>query len=321
MMQIKEICRYLPSQVFSVIKPEPHSLCLPGLLVFLILAQSAWAKPHPKALYTHSVAEGVFRVFYTTEGKHAVPPDDRNGNGVPDRVDDIFVQLKAADWLYQTQLNLVPPLKHPRYAQSDGIEVHIQHFDQGTGLAFDEPTKPNWYEGQSSKAFTLKIKIGSQVDPRLSTTPAHELFHVYQYAYSPFKTKWFTEGMARWLEEPFSRQTQFAVPPSPSTCRELTGMAYNANGFFAQLAERQVSGFDRAAIADEYRQFVYSDGSPVIRIQSVYKFRPVKTWLERAAELGARESRRLGVVEGKWPETLQRSAQFDLTLCEALTKP
>ncbi|MCZ7140545.1 hypothetical protein O6379_23890, partial [Salmonella enterica subsp. enterica] len=86
-------------------------------------------------------------MFYTTEGKHAVPADDKDGNGIPDRVDDILVQLKAADWFYQTQLNLIPPLKHSRYAQSDGIEVHIQHFDQGTGLAFDEPTKPNWYEG------------------------------------------------------------------------------------------------------------------------------------------------------------------------------
>ncbi|MDP3272335.1 hypothetical protein [Limnobacter sp.] len=320
-MQINGNGRYLPGQVFSVIKLEPLVYLLLGLSVLLIPGVSAWARPHPKALYTHSVAEGVFRVFYTTEGKHAVPVDDVDGNAVPDRVDDILVQLKAADWFYQTQLGLVPPLKHSRYTQSDGIEVHVQHFDQGTGLAFDEPTKPNWFEGQSSTAPTLKIKIGSQVDPRLSTTPAHELFHVYQYAYSPFKTKWFTEGMARWLEEPFSRQAQFAVPPSPSSCRELTGMAYNANGFFARLAERQFKGFDQAAISDEYRQFVYSDGSPVIRIQSVYKFRPVKTWLERAAELGARESRRLGVVEGKWPETLQRSAQFDLTLCEALTKP
>ena len=261
-----------------------------ALCVLLIQAESAWAKPHPKALYTHSAAEGVFRVFYTTEGKHAVPADDKDGNDVPDRVDDILMQLKAADWFYQTQLNLIPPLKHSRYAQSDGIEVHIQHFDQGTGLAFDEPTKPNWYEGQSSSALTLKIKIGA-------------------------------EGMASWLEEPFSRQTGFAVPPSPSSCRELTGMAYNANGFFARLAERQMKGVDQAAISNEYRQFVYSDGSPVIRNRLVSRFRPVKTWLERAAELGAKESHRLGLVEGRWPESLQRSAQFDLTLCEVLTKP
>ncbi|VWX37084.1 hypothetical protein [Limnobacter sp. 130] len=320
-MQIDGIGRYLTSQVFSVIKLEQLMYLLLALCVLLIQAESAWAKPHPKALYTHSAAEGVFRVFYTTEGKHAVPADDKDGNDVPDRVDDILMQLKAADWFYQTQLNLIPPLKHSRYAQSDGIEVHIQHFDQGTGLAFDEPTKPNWYEGQSSSALTLKIKIGAQVDPRVSTTPAHELFHVYQYAYSPFKTKWFTEGMARWLEEPFSRQTGFAVPPSPSSCRELTGMAYNANGFFARLAERQVKGVDQAAISNEYRQFVYSDGSPVIRNRLVSRFRPVKTWLERAAELGAKESHRLGVVEGRWPESLQRSAQFDLTLCEVLTKP
>lgn len=320
-MQVKDDRRCLSIDVFSVIKPVQLMYWLLALCVFLIPAKSAWAKPHPKALYTHSAAAGVFRVFYTTEGKHAVPAEDKDGNHIPDRVDDILVQLKAADWLYQTQLNLIPPLKHSRYAQSDGIEVHIQHFEQGTGLAFDEPTKPNWYEGQSSRALTLKIKIGSNVDPRLSTTPAHELFHLYQYGYAPFKTKWFTEGMARWLEEPFSRLTQFAVPPAPSSCRALTGMAYNANGFFARLAERQMMGVDRAAIANEYRQFVYSDGSPVIRNPAIVKFRPVKTWLERAAELGAKESQRLGLVEGKWPEPLQRSAQFDLTLCEALTKP
>ncbi|WP_138517574.1 hypothetical protein [Limnobacter alexandrii] len=320
-MQINGVGQYLTSQRFSVVKQVQLVYLLLALCVFLIPAKSAWTKPNPKALYTHSAAAGVFRVFYTTEGKHAVPADDKDGNHVPDRIDDILVQLKAADWFYQTQLKLTPPLMHSRYAQSDGIEVHIQHFDQGTGLAFDEPTKPNWYEGQSSSALTLKIKIGAQVDPRVSTTPAHELFHVYQYAYSPFKTKWFTEGMARWLEEPFSRQTGFAVPPSPSSCRELTGMAYNANGFFAKLAERQMLGVDQAAISNGYRQFVYSDGSPVIRNRSVFKFRPVKTWLERAAELGARESQRLGLVEGKWPESLQRSAQFDLTLCEALTKP
>lgn len=320
-MQINGVDRYLTSQLFSVIKPEQLMYLLFALCVFLIPEKSAWAKPHPKALYTHSAAAGVFRVFYTTEGKHAVPADDRDGNHVPDRVDDILVQLRAADWFFQTQLNLTPPLMQSRYAQSDGIEVHIQHFEQGTGLAFDEPTKPNWYEGQSSKALTLKIKIGSNVDPRVSTTPAHELFHLYQYGYAPFKTKWFTEGMARWLEKPFSRQASFAVPPSPSSCAELTGMAYNANGFFDRLAQQQRRFFDRANVSDEHRQFVYSGGGVVIRYLSLAEFRAVKLWLERAAELGMLESARQGIPDGKWPESLQRSAQFDLTLCEALTKP
>ncbi len=319
-MQIKGEGRYLLSRFFSVMKLEWLTYLF-VLTVVLILANDAWAKPHSKALYTHTASEGVFRVFYTTEGKHAVPAEDQNGNGVPDRVDDILIQLKAADWFYQTQLELIAPLKHPRYSQSDGIEVHIQHFDQGTGLAFDEPTKPNWYEGQYSTALTLKIKIGSQVDPRFSTTPAHELFHLYQYGYSPFKTKWFTEGMARWLEKPFSRQTQFAVPPSPSSCEQLTGMAYNANGFFDQLAQRQSKAHHREAFSEDHRQFVYTDGSPVIRYGSPFEFRMVKTWLERAGELGVQESRRLGVPEGKWPEPLQRSGQFDVPLCKALTKP
>ena len=95
-----------------------------------------------------SVAQGAFRVFYRTEGDHAVPIEDRNGNGIPDRVDDLLMQLVAADWLYQTQLGLTGPLQQVRYARATGIEIHLLHFDKGSGLAFDEPTPANWFEGR-----------------------------------------------------------------------------------------------------------------------------------------------------------------------------
>lgn len=308
----------LPPNFSSVIKSWRFSGIALMLCGFLMAAESVLANPSANALYTDSVASGVFRVFYTTSGPHAIPANDKNRNGVPDRVDDLLIQLTAADWFYQKQLNLVPPLKQPRYSNSDAIEVHIQKLESGNGLAFDEPTKPNWFEGQSSSARTLKVRIGSHVEPRSNITPAHELFHLYQYGYAPFKTKWYTEGMARWMEQAFSPTAKSDSKSAAVSCNELTGMSYNASGFFEQLARKQSGSIKSTKAQVQPSGFVYSDGSAAIQPKSASKLKPVKLWLEHASLLGFEESKRLGVPPGAWPETLQRSAEFDVKLCEAL---
>ncbi|HEX4878588.1 MAG TPA: hypothetical protein VFV39_01980 [Limnobacter sp.] len=277
------------------------------------VSQPVLAQTKQATWYDHVAVQGVFRVFYAVQGEHAIPAEDGDANGVPDRVDDVLVQLAAADWLFNTQLGLVPPLQQPRYARAKAIDVQIKRFEKGNGLAFDELS--------AAKPPTLVMRIGAHVDAKNNVTPAHELFHLYQYGYTSFKTKWFTEGMARWMEKPFTRRANFGHPPAPASCQDLAGMAYNASGFFEQLAVRQAPPAPGQARLVDVPNFVYSDGSPAIRDRAVHKFLPARLWLDRAATLVAQEAERLGLPHGTWPEDLQRNPQFDRPLCEALTKP
>ncbi|WP_370264304.1 hypothetical protein [Limnobacter sp.] len=269
------------------------------------------------------VGHGAFRLFYTTEGIHAVSDDDGNRNGIPDRVDDILIQLIAADWWFENVLKLTPPLQQARYAHAAGIELHIMNLDTGSGLAFDEPTKPSWYEGLIANSPTLKIKLSARVDARSNPTPAHELFHLYQYGYTSFKTQWFTEGMARWIEGPFSKRSMFISRSAPMDCRALSGMSYNASVWFEALSVdygKRIDFEKQPMKLDGFSDFRYVDGSPVFASRVDGRFTAVKTWLEKARDLTVVEGERLGVRHGLWPEALQRSNQFDEVLCNTLTK-
>jgi len=51
----------------------------------------------------------------------------------------------------------------------------------------------------------------NRLDPTNNSTPAHELFHLYQYGYALFKQRWYLEGMAKWMETVFKPEEPVSI--------------------------------------------------------------------------------------------------------------
>jgi hypothetical protein len=133
-------------------------------------------------------------VHYVTTGPDAPPLNDDNGDGYPDYVEAVAGAADAA-LLYYQQHGFKTPL--PDTAGPDTKpDIYIDTLPPGTfGLTFGEQTG----EGGS---FVL---VSPRLDPSapkafggLSTTVAHELFHVVQFSYvvSGRLPTWAAEGSA-----------------------------------------------------------------------------------------------------------------------------
>jgi hypothetical protein len=68
-----------------------------------------------------------FRIYYSLSGEDALPDvADVNRNSIPDRIDNIALQLVTARKLFVDVLKLRHPLQGPRYKdQAKFIEVHV----------------------------------------------------------------------------------------------------------------------------------------------------------------------------------------------------
>ena len=166
---------------------------------------------------THVVDD--FHIYYSLQGKDALRyPQDSTGDGVPDVIKDIGRQLQAAQYLYTSRLGLRSPLRQKIYAQARQINLYLLALPKGHGLAFDRVAAETMSDGTALPC-GLKIVLNAGLQPARNVTPAHELFHLYQYGYAVFKQRWYLEGMARWMENAF-RAPEKRVSPlaEPSGC-------------------------------------------------------------------------------------------------------
>jgi hypothetical protein len=179
-----------------------------------------------------------FRLHYTLVGSDALTQaQDRDGNGVPDRVEEAALQLVAARRVYTERLGFVHPLQQPRYRGiAQVIEVDMRVVGPGkTGRAYDEVRSA--HPGpDGAEACALRIDL----DPRWAPpnlTPAHELFHLVQNGYTMFKMPWLTEGTARWAESALGSGTVPTAPlPASAAARDaLLGSSYGAAAFWGRL--------------------------------------------------------------------------------------
>ncbi|MBO4301543.1 MAG: hypothetical protein J5861_08085 [Desulfovibrio sp.] len=169
------------------------ALCL-LLLLPAVSAYEAGAYDNP--LVTQE--RDVFRIVYSVEGPEAVPDTDSNGNGIPDSIEDMATQLSAARDVF-ARMGFPDPLRSQRYAGVSGIMVIVRarsSMQRLHGRAFSRASGSRLFPGK-----WLKIHISSDTDPRRNSTPAHEYFHLIQYAQSRFMNGWYLEGMARWAED------------------------------------------------------------------------------------------------------------------------
>lgn len=257
-----------------------------------------------------------FRIYYTLNGDDALPDAaDQNENSIPDRVENIALQLTTARDIYTEVLKLRHPLKGPRYQdKAKFIDVHIGSlpFEPGgaknNGSAGDGVV--NYYRPSDPESGIDVLTI--DISKTLSTenvTPAHELFHLFQYGYTMFKAGWFLEGTAR-LSEFLVREgsgNPKGVPRSKADLAKLFTMKYEAEGFWSTLAFASDSR-GQMKIPLELRRVSYiGHREPIVRDVQFRGVLFVKQLLEALDEADDLVSTELNLEPHSWKEAQQRS--------------
>lgn len=259
-----------------------------------------------------------FAIHYTLRGSHAiVDQTDRNGNRQPDVIDDLALQLTTARTLYSQSFGLRHPLQQPRYAPARQINVFVLKLEKGNGLAFDEVVGERVH--QEILPCALRLFVGNNLRFNRNVTAAHELFHLYQYGYSMFKSRWYLEGMARWVELAFreERAGELHSAASPRlACEDVYASGYTASAFWAQHA--QLFQGRANVVPDALSALRYSDGSRVLREGGLPASQFLLPTLRAMAVASAAASEVENLPPYRWPEKLQTSDQFDSLICDAV---
>lgn len=255
------------------------TMALTALLVVFASASMATAAQQG-VLKEHYVLKPV-RVFYSKTGKDAVPPDDADRNGVPDRVEDIAKQVWAAHHLFCEVLKFPDPLGSERYRKVNCIQVSLRDLGGGNGLAFSSSQRARQIPEGRSTDRAIVMSVNCRLNPMKNITPAHETFHLVQYGTTYFKNSWFLEGMARWSEHALAREGLGQVKYSPrgpwpqklQHQKLLVNMTYNAEHVLWNPIARQTDRngvLSRKRLGPKLTSLRYSDRTPVLRDRSLH---------------------------------------------------
>jgi hypothetical protein len=258
---------------------------------------------------------GRIRVFYHTEGQHAVDPADANANHVPDQVEDVLTQTLAAQTMWVEVLGFPDPFESARFRSAKFLDIHLRHKDvlKSNGVTYDELQHFN-RPADPKGTVSLCFNVATSVKAPANLTPAHEFFHVIQNSVTYFKNSWYTEGTARWSERALGAGDLGEARDLPSwplpkdKAAAFFEMKYDASeNFWNPLcAKLDPAGTIPSSPALQRVQAMrYTDGTPVLKDLRLtgWKFiRDVLEGLDKADDVAFRE---LGY--DRWSEDNQRS--------------
>ena len=260
-----------------------------------------------------------FAIHYTSHGRHAIQDlTDRDGNKQPDLIDDLALQLTTARILYGQSFGLQHPLDQPRYAKAKHINVFVLALEKGNGLAFDEVVGERI--GLQTMPCALRLFVSNKLRFSSNVTAAHELFHLYQYGYSMFKSRWYLEGMARWVELAFRDRTAQEERSAQNVhwaCDDVYGSTYTASTYWAQQARSFAA--QATVVPDTIRSRRYSDGSRVVRETGLPGKQLILHALRGLATASAAVSEAENLPLYRWPEKIQTSSRFDPLICDTIS--
>ncbi len=262
------------------------------------------------------------RIFYQTEGQHAVDAADVNQNGVPDQVEDVMTQVRAARKMWVEVLGFPEPLKTERFREARFIDISFRHKDvlKMNGTAYDELQrykKPGDPPGTRSIAFT----VATSVKAPANLTPAHEFFHLIQYSTTYFKNRWFLEGTARWSERALGTgdlgpaRVLSQWPLSDEQKKAVTAMAYDAsehlwNPLAARMDKEGV--IPDSPVLKQLQTMTYIDGTPVLKDLKLTGWRFIRDVILELGRIDDIAFRELGY--DRWSEENQRSPKNEAYL-------
>jgi len=259
---------------------------------------------------------GRMRFFYATQGPHAVSAADANGNGLPDQVEDIATQTRAAWLLFIDALGFPDPFLGDRFRAARYLDVHLISKDvlKSNGVAYDEIQRYNRKDDPAG-AGSLCFNVATSVHAPANLTPAHEFFHLIQYGATYFKNSWYLEGMARWSEKGLGQGGAGtglggAWPPAAATWEKIDELSYNA---CAQLWDPLAKHLDPTGdlpadqLPTALRDLKYVNGDPVLKDLKLHGWRAMRQILQdlAPAHTQAAHDRHLD----RWSESEQRNKE------------
>ena len=276
------------------------------LTAVLACAGHAAAQEKQRELPEHYVLDQV-RVHYAKVGPDAVPLDDVDRSGVPDRVEDMAKQVWAAHYLYCNVLRFPDPIGSERYPKVTCITVSMRNLGGRGGLSFDKSQPARKIPGTKPADRTLPIRVSHTLNAAKGGTPAHETFHLVQYGATYFKNPWYLEGMARWAEHALGREGLGPVkyspegpwPQKPQQLAQLAKMKYDAEHVLWNPIARRTdrSGvLSRQSLGKKLTSLRYSDGTPVLKDREIY---------------GAEIMREIVIELGKQDDDAFREQEYD----------
>ncbi|WP_244208572.1 hypothetical protein [Vreelandella andesensis] len=253
-------------------------------------------------------ADGLGSVHYFVEAV------DQEGPQSATKLDDLEMQLNAADVLYREILGLTPPLLMPRYQHANFVMVMLRADQTRGGQAYDEvvrsPSVPDCH---------IRMALGGQVNAADNVTPAHELFHLYQNAHMMFKQGWVHEGLARWSESLLRGNAQEgeSLPDDVEALEAVMQESYSAAPFWQRLFYL-VDPLGDNAIPAMLLDKHYHDGSQVVAESEFYGSAFLPLLFSSLNEAGAALAQQEQWPVYEWAEAEQRSLRHNEVILSAV---
>lgn len=271
-----------------------------------------------QAFGQHCHQQGNVRIFYHTEGQHAVEAADANHNGVPDQVEDAMTQTVAARMLFVEALGFPDPFQGERFRSASFLDVHFRHKDilKSNGVAYDELQR---YKRPQDPPGTLSLcfNLATSVKPSANLTPSHEFFHIIQNGVTYFKNSWYTEGTARWSERGLGAgglgpaRIAHVWPETEEQGAALFRRSYDASEFFWNVLARQHDSdggrIPASPALARLQGMRYVDGTPVLRDTEFSGWRFIRAVLVELGRIQQAAAKELGYET--WSEANQRADQ------------
>jgi hypothetical protein len=266
---------------------------------------------------------GEFQIHYTITGTNAISATDQLDNdrdGVPDKVQDIALQLVTARRCYVEVLGLRHPLESLRYrGRVKFIDVNLWALQGKNGMAGDAIVNYHRPSDPPEGVEVLTLDLAAKLPPR-NLSPAHELFHMFQNGYTLFKNAWYYEGTARWSED-LLREGAGQAGSLPGTTAELEGLlklSYDASRFWQALA-RATDPKGKVSVPEDLRAVCYRGSQkPIVEDDVFYGGQLLKALLEELDNADDLVSRENGLDPLDWSEARQRSPDNNRTIWNAV---
>lgn len=232
---------------------------------------------------------------------------------IKDRLPDILTQLQASRKL-MFDLGFMDPLQSERYKgqAASSILVIIDESLKQNGMAYDEVRKLP--DGRCVLIIRLRA-----IDAQKNLTPSHEYFHLIQYGYAMFKRSWYLEGMARWSQSLIKKEQKknnySSFPLNSDDKDSLFKESYTSSAFWGFMA-RHCSSDSEFSTQTDFSMYRYQSGSSVLTESDFSGVPYIKKFLVNLAALSRQKSVLLDLSPYQWPETLQRSKDFDDAILE-----
>ncbi len=302
---------------------------LSSLLLGLIITGSQAQTPKPPVATVASARRTLtkvhtvekIRIYYTTEGEHAVSSEDINRNGTPDQVEDIMTQTLAALQLW-TSLGFADPFTTKRYKGTSWLDIHLisKEVLKSNGVTYDE-IQSFKRSGDPEGTGSLCFNVATSVKAPANLTPAHEVFHILQNSVCYFKNRWFTEGTARWSERALGQGglptglMPTSWPPNEAAMSSIFASAYDtATTYWAPLLAQhdKVGKLPKQNLPPSLLDARYVNGEPVRKDLDLTGWELIRDILHALdeADEGVYQQRQLT----RWSEKDQFSPENDATI-------